>query len=161
MGLLGFYFQPSGRIARSRFWLGFIGLLLIEIAFTAWISTTLGHDLLDPKASPFTKAGFQLSLLINLIFVFPLFVIFAKRFHDRNKGAIWALPFPVVQILAIGAVVVGLVPAEFPKDASAASPIAGAISFLWLAIFAWIVVELGCLRGTPGVNRYGTDPLAR
>ena len=29
-----------------------------------------------------------------------------------------------------------------------------------LAIFAWAFVELACLRGTQGDNRYGVDPLA-
>jgi uncharacterized membrane protein YhaH (DUF805 family) len=26
-------------------------------------------------------------------------------------------------------------------------------------ILIWAVIELGCLRGTPGANRYGPDPL--
>ena len=160
MGLLGLYFQPTGRLTRGRFWFGFLGLLVVEAAFTAWVGMSLGHDFLDPAASPFTKAGFQLSLLINLIFVFPLFVIFTKRCHDRNKSAIWALPFPVIQILAIAAVVVGIVPVDIPKDAAAVSPLAGIISLLWLVVFAWVLIELGMLRGTRGTNRFGADPLA-
>src|SRR6266487_727368 len=35
------------------------------------------------------------------------------------------------------------------------------IPLIWigLAISVWAFVELGCLRGTPGPNRYGPDPL--
>jgi uncharacterized membrane protein YhaH (DUF805 family) len=29
-----------------------------------------------------------------------------------------------------------------------------------LAISIWAFVELGCLRGTAGPNKYGPDPLA-
>ncbi len=27
------------------------------------------------------------------------------------------------------------------------------------AVTVWIIVELGCLRGTQGPNRFGSDPL--
>ena len=28
-----------------------------------------------------------------------------------------------------------------------------------LAVTVWVIVELGCLRGTQGPNRFGSDPL--
>jgi len=28
-----------------------------------------------------------------------------------------------------------------------------------LAVTVWVIVELGCLRGTQGPNRFGPDPL--
>jgi uncharacterized membrane protein YhaH (DUF805 family) len=41
---------------------------------------------------------------------------------------------------------------------------AGDASFVFslagFAISIWACVELGCLRGTAGPNRYGPDPLA-
>jgi uncharacterized membrane protein YhaH (DUF805 family) len=29
-----------------------------------------------------------------------------------------------------------------------------------LIVALWFLIELGCMRGTPGDNRYGPDPLA-
>ena len=34
------------------------------------------------------------------------------------------------------------------------------VGFLALAIGLWSLIELGCLRGTIGQNKYGPDPLA-
>ena len=157
MGLLGFYFLPSGRIARSSFWLGLLGLILIEVAFNLWLDMTLfGYDFFDPKAGTLAKPAFQLGLLINLIFAFPLFVLLARRFHDRNKGAIWALPFLLAYIAAIGASVLGWVGLDTPP-----TPPGLVIGMVETVLLFWILIELGCLRGTPGANRYGADPLAK
>ncbi len=48
-----------------------------------------------------------------------------KRFHDRNKSALWIL-----------------------------------IQFVPLIGPVWYFIEVFCLRGTIGENRYGPDPLA-
>ena len=38
--------------------------------------------------------------------------------------------------------------------------IGGVITYIiGLAILIWAIIELGCLRGTPGPNRFGPDPL--
>ena len=162
MGLLAYYFQPSGRIGRGGFWLGMLGLFVIEFAFTLWIAMTLfGHDVLDANAQPLAKPAMQLQLLIDLIFLFPLFVVLAKRFHDRNKGAAWALPFILAHVAVVIAAITGVLPTSMPA-AGAAIPLPGlVIALAWIVIFAWTVIELGILRGTSGANRYGADPLAR
>jgi uncharacterized membrane protein YhaH (DUF805 family) len=162
MGLLGFYFLPSGRISRGSFWLGILGLLLIEAAFSIWIGMTLfSHDVLDPNAAPLAKPAMQLELLIDLIFLFPTFVVLARRFHDRNKGAIWSVPFLAAHLAVVVAAVVGIMPTEIPKITDTISMPAVAISLGWLVVFIWILIELGCLKGTSGTNRFGADPLAR
>ena len=155
MGLLGFYFSPQGRIGRARFWLGIVGLLLIEGLFNYWLNNALfGHDWLDPKAGTLAKPALQLSLLINLIFLLPLFVVLAKRFHDRNKSAVWTLPFVIAYVAAIaGGVASTVQPAVAPT-------LLGGIGLVLLATTAWIVVELGCLKGNDGVNKYGVNPVS-
>jgi len=159
MGLLSFYFLPTGRISRGSFWLGVIGLLLIEVAFSVWIGMSLfGRDFLDPNAPPLAKPAMQLELLIDLIFLFPTFVVLAKRFHDRNKAAIWAVPFLAAHLAVVAAAITGVVPTTLPVDANAVSAPALGILVFWLGILVWVLIELGCLRGTRGVNRYGADP---
>ena len=162
MGFLGFYFLPSGRISRSRFWLGFIGLIFIVAAFKFWLlSSMLGLDALASSQQQLTRTGLELSLLVDLIFLFPTYVVLAKRFHDRNKGAAWAVPFLLTSAAVDGALFLGLLPSQLPIDPNTIRPEGLALATFFMFVFIWIVIELGCLSGTPGVNRYGADPLAK
>jgi uncharacterized membrane protein YhaH (DUF805 family) len=34
-------------------------------------------------------------------------------------------------------------------------------SIAMIVLVIWAFIELGCLRGTPGPNRFGPDPLAQ
>ncbi len=155
MGLLSLYFQPAGRISRAKFWLGWLGLALIEAAFNVWVLTALfGRDPFDAVTHTLTKPALQLVLLGNVIFMFPLFVLLAKRFHDRNKGAIWALPYLAV----FAAMIATLMTSDIKPDS--ASLAMGALAAAYIVVFVWTIVELGCLRGTVGTNRYGPDPLS-
>jgi uncharacterized membrane protein YhaH (DUF805 family) len=76
----------------------------------------------------------------------------AKRLHDRDKSAWWLLPFYVAPAVLIG---FGLDLSMNPFEASVET----ASVFGAFALAIWAFVELGCLRGTAGTNRYGPDPL--
>jgi uncharacterized membrane protein YhaH (DUF805 family) len=93
------------------------------------------------------------TVVILLILYIPLvwigLAISAKRLHDRDKSAWWLLVFYLL-----------------PGILSTAGNEMGDVGFILLhiisfAISVWAFVELGCLRGTPGPNRYGPDPLSR
>ncbi len=72
------------------------------------------------------------------------------RLHDRNRGAWWTLLFylapPVMQTIA----------SSYDLDAA----VTVALMVLSGALSVWALIELGCLAGTPGRNRYGPNPLA-
>ena len=162
MGLLGFYFSPSGRISRGWFWVGLLGLFAFEIVFNLWLATAMfGRDLLDPASGNLAKPARQLSLLINLIFLFPIFVVLAKRFHDRNKGAVWTIPFLLAYSALIAAAIMGVIPMDFPVDPAAVHPAGLAVASAWTAVLIWVLIELGVIRGTKGQNRFGNDPLIK
>jgi uncharacterized membrane protein YhaH (DUF805 family) len=57
------------------------------------------------------------------------------------------LPVFVLSLLALAA--------EGAGEADAAA----GLNALTLPFSIWVFVELGCLRGTPGPNRFGLDPL--
>jgi uncharacterized membrane protein YhaH (DUF805 family) len=77
----------------------------------------------------------------------------AKRLHDRNKSAWWLLLFYVLPGVLGG--ISNLLPGE-----GAAVIVAALLGFAILGIWIWMIVELGCLRGSIGDNQYGPDPLA-
>ncbi len=87
-------------------------------------------------------------LLIFLIpFIWIGFALAVKRLHDRNKSAWWLLIFYLLPSILEG---VGKV----------ADGVGIAFSFASIGLSIWALVELGFLRGTPGPNDYGPDPLA-
>lgn len=156
MGLLSFYFLPQGRISRVRFWLGFIGLLLIAAAFDAWIAGSLfNFDFFHPQA--LSKPAVELISVVDVIFLFPIFVVLAQRYHDRDKGAAWTLPFLIAYLALLGAFAGGLLPTQFPVDVKAVTPVAWSIMGLCALVFVITLLELGSAAGTSGDNRYGRD----
>jgi len=58
----------------------------------------------------------------------------------------------------VGAIL--LVVAVMVGEEAASGMIGGSVLYvLGLAVLVWAIVELGCLRGTLGPNRFGPDPL--
>ena len=72
-----------------------------------------------------------------------------KRLHDRDKSGWWILLF------WLGPSLLGGWQSTGPNMGG------GLVLSLAAGVIAiWGFVELGCLRGTPGPNQYGPDPLA-
>jgi uncharacterized membrane protein YhaH (DUF805 family) len=144
--LFEFLFGASGRINRAKYWRS---LLIFSVAglFAAVIL--------------FTAAGIATPLLIIMVVVVLIpwliwgFAIHTERLHDRDKSAWWLLLFYGVPALL----------GQFAKAAWIAGAAGTALHYiLALAGFAltiWGFVEIGCLRGTAGPNKYGSNPLAR
>ena len=91
-------------------------------------------------------------IAIILVLYIPLIwiglALSAKRLHDRDKSAWWLLVFYALPTILSTA-------ADRTEDVQFI--ILHLISF---GITVWAFVELGCLRGTVGSNRYGPDPLS-
>ena len=150
MNLLDQYFNPSGRINRSTYWLKSLLLLsviwlVIWLIWFAWAGAYVLPLLTDPWAlmefisNLLSKPSGALIkfILIPLAFIglyqWISYTITVKRLHDRDKSAWWLLLW-----LAL-------------------STIGGAITFgiATLVVAVWMLVELGFLEGTPFANRYG------
>jgi uncharacterized membrane protein YhaH (DUF805 family) len=142
MEIARLWFDFKGRINRGKYW--FVGIANL-LRFAAFVLVAVA-----------AHSG-ALGVLAGLVGV-PLFLssmaIGVKRLHDRNKSAWWLLLFylmpPVLNIVRDA-----LVRLHDPL------PFTLAMVF-WVVsvgISIWAVIELGCLRGTAGPNRYGPDPL--
>jgi uncharacterized membrane protein YhaH (DUF805 family) len=97
-------------------------------------------------------AGEPPSTLFNLAIAIPALLLGlalnAKRLHDRDKSAWWLLVFYAMPTILSTA-------ADRMEDAQFI--LLHVVSF---GIGVWYFIELGCLRGTVGPNRYGPDPLS-
>ena len=81
-----------------------------------------------------------------------------KRLHDRDKSGWWLLVFYLVPSLLFG---IGTLVFFYGVGAEAVGGMIGGgiVYLLGFAVLVWAFVELGCLRGTLGPNRFGPDPL--
>jgi uncharacterized membrane protein YhaH (DUF805 family) len=131
----------EGRINRSKYWTG--ALILLGIWFVVDLllgSTTLGSFLL---------------VLLTLALFYPGYAVAAKRFQDRDKPGRMAvyglLPVALAALLyAFG----------FTGNLGEPNAIGWICILIYWAVGLWFLIELGILKGTPGPNRFGGDPLA-
>lgn len=140
MNFFALLFSFRGRINRAKYWLA----VLIYVIYLGILATIAYYHELEGVAF------FMLALIALPVWVSG-FAVGIKRLHDRDKSGWWILLFYFgPQVLN------GL--------ASAASGNEEILSLLLstagFALTIWAFVELGCLRGTPGPNRFGPDPLA-
>jgi uncharacterized membrane protein YhaH (DUF805 family) len=135
----------SGRANRGRYWLT---ILVLFLPFFVVLSV-----------APFVVAGFQVTSLsgvsvilgiIYLAIVVPALLVTIRRLHDRDKSGHWLWLFYLVPAVLNGA-------ASAPQ--LQANPAVFGLSLIGFGISVWAFVEIGCLRGTVGANRFGPDPL--
>ena len=142
MSMTQLLFSFQGRLNRKPYWMTAIATMLIIIVL-------LLFALILIREHRFEFAGLTLVLLV--ILYIPLIwiglAIGAKRLHDRDKSAWWLLVFYAAP---------GILSTAGNRLEDVGFIILHIISF---GISVWAFVELGCLRGTPGPNRYGPDPL--
>ena len=131
----------DGRINRAKFWVGAVGFLVILII----IDYIFGSSIF----------GRILKFLIAIGLFYPAYAVAAKRFQDRNKPGETALYGLVPVFAAILLDCFGLT-----GDATGANAIGWICRLIYLGVGLWFAIELGILKGTPGPNRFGGDPLA-
>ncbi|WP_314949196.1 DUF805 domain-containing protein [Bradyrhizobium cosmicum] len=165
----------DGRINRALLWqallivallaglLGLIGQAIHVLNGQRMFTSTLTLDfdfglddlfkLVDPRAYR-SLASFDRTDLILKAFGLALFswIFLAtaiKRLHDRDRSGWWIVAFFVVP--GVFSQFSDLLP-----DSHWTLPFGLAASILWL----WGVVDMFCVPGTSGHNRFGPDPLA-
>jgi uncharacterized membrane protein YhaH (DUF805 family) len=148
MDWTNFLFSFQGRLNRGKYWLAGFLYIAVWLVFFA-ISLTLLGDRVDNLLS-FAGVGLALWLIgivLLLVTCWSGFAVGVKRLHDRDKTGWWIVLFYLAPSVLSGA---------------QASGSGGGAMLLMVASFVisvWSFIELGCLRGTRGPNRYGPDPL--
>lgn len=173
------YTSTQGRISRKTWWLGIIGLIVVNLIISFLIFPLVGlggpsvqalqEAANDPAAlnalitGSMQAAGWG-SLILFIIFAFPMYALHIKRRHDKDNNGLDVMIFMVVTALVFLAQAFGLaytvtdmngVPMPTP------TLIFGVLSFVLLVGSIYMVVVLGFLKGTTGANQYGPDPLGQ
>lgn len=135
----------DGRINRAKWWAGAVILGIISLILALIIEVVFGRGFFG---------GF-LESLVALALFYPSYALCAKRFQDRDKPGRTAL-YGLVPLLLTSLI-----------DAWGLTGTATELNGLgWLCVLVnlgvglWFLIDLGILRGTPGPNTYGGDPLA-
>ena len=171
---MSYLFSFQGRINRAKLWLFFLIVILVGIVYGILFGTLVGMSALTAAShngGGLAAAGgsLLLTLVLGCVIYIALFVaslaVTTKRLHDRNKGAIWLLVFivaPLVINVYVFATMISAHGFDPQQMAAAAStnPLLLVLRLVAGVLSLWGFVELYCLRGTVGDNRYGPDPLA-
>lgn len=148
-------FSFRGRINRAKYWL----TCLIYLIAGVLLALILGvFDIALGQGAIVQLSGGVLELVLTVSGL----AVATKRLHDRDRSAWWLLPFYVLPPALVG---IGLSVAWL-----SGRPMNGSLTgtgmavliitcMIAMAIGIWGFVEIGCLRGTVGYNRYGPDPL--
>jgi len=130
----------DGRINRAKFWVGAVSLLIVWfMIYFVFGSSVFGRIV---------------ELMVAIGLFYPAYVVAAKRFHDRDRPGQTALCGLVPALIAILLYTFGLT-----GDPTGANAIGWICRLIYLGVGLWFAIELGLLKGTPGPNRYGGDPL--
>ena len=151
-----FLFSFEGRINRAKIWLAAViwfatifSFMTIFLFVVAGILRASGNDLHMVSLRTVHPAFYLLGLPLLVIAVWLFVATVIKRLHDRGRSGWWFAPFFVAPSLL-----------DKLADWLDNAPLALLVSALGLGLGVWCFVELFCLRGTKGPNRFGPDPLA-
>lgn len=96
-GYLDFLFLSySGRIGRTTFWLASLVLMLIEWG-VIWLLMMATRDVWagltknGPVPPDFLIRVIVPILIITVLFLYPGYALYTKRWHDRDKSGWWSL----------------------------------------------------------------------
>jgi uncharacterized membrane protein YhaH (DUF805 family) len=163
VGWRQYLFGFDGRIGRLRMWRFYLVAWAIEMVLLVLIFLVYGAlavlGVVGGNTPPSANPGIAMTSVFALFFLAIYYMyaaVAAKRLHDRDKSAWWVLPFFVVPLALILTPELKIANAH---DRQIDLAVACAVS-LGAALYLWGFIELYCLRGTTGENRYGPDPLS-
>lgn len=136
--------SSDGRINRVKYWAGVAILLVAWLVVGFIVNSIVGGTI------------FGVILLIPALaaLFYAFYAVAAKRFQDRDKPGITALYGLVPAFIANLITMFGL--AGTPQEPNALGWICTLV--IW-GVGLWFLIDLGILKGTPGPNRFGGDPL--
>lgn len=175
--IVALYATTEGRIPRKTFWLGILGIVVVNLVISFLIFPLVGLGMpsaeaivaaqSDPAALSALMSGAMQasgwgSLILFVIFAYPMYAIYLKRRHDRDNNGLDAIIF--LGVIAVTLLMQALGFAYTVTDVGGVSiptpsMIFSILGIVMLVYSIYMLVVCGFLRGTAGPNQYGPDPL--
>jgi len=158
VGFLSLLFSFKGRVNRSQYWLVTIGVNVLNWVVMAMMS--VGNIMASQGKTP--AAALSAMASQNAV-LFPLSIavgwaalaVQVKRFHDRGQSGLWTL-LPIAPVVFAVMNVISAIGEGWPPERLFGSM--GLPLLALLVISIGFFVNLGCLAGTDGPNKYGNPP---
>jgi uncharacterized membrane protein YhaH (DUF805 family) len=155
---IGQWLGFQGRIGRKTFWLGYILPLFAASILASILDAALGlAPMGDARPAEGAEVG-PIGGLVSLLSIWPSLAGAIKRLHDRDRSGWWIGGFYLLAA-AVAAAALFTATLGMPQGGGAAAAVTLVGVVLLIGYALWLIVETGFLRGTPGPNRYGPDPL--
>lgn len=160
VGLVSLLFGFQGRINRSQYWLGTIGLNVANYVVMFIVSMSnifaIGAQGKNP-ALVLSALTSQLAVVgaLSLVTMWCGCALQTKRFHDRGQSGWWAALPMAPMFFIVGNIVTGIA-AHWPPERMLSSMGLPVLALLVIGI--GLFINLGCLPGTSGPNKYGDPP---
>lgn len=151
------FFSFDGRINRAKWWLSLLVFVIIGLVIYVVLLPLVGISIWTMGAGTAVA-----SLIVTLIFAYPATAVMLKRINDRDRPAWFVAVFWAPTVLGILGQLTGLtISMQEMGGQMVAMPtgIGWVVNLLSFIIGIWALIELGILKGTPGPNRHGPDPL--
>jgi uncharacterized membrane protein YhaH (DUF805 family) len=142
-------FSFRGRINRAKWWLALVVFIVYGVVASVVAGVALSGALMS--ASDFgvgAMVALGAAVIAYLVALYAGIAVGVKRLHDRNKSGWWIL------LLYVAPGILGTVGERLGE-----TPVGLLLALITLVLYVWMFVELACLRGTVGPNKYGPDPL--
>jgi uncharacterized membrane protein YhaH (DUF805 family) len=132
-------FRFSGRANRAPFWC-LTPICALAVLAPAFVAAQIG------------MANIVVAVILGvggIVVYWIMFAVTVRRLHDRDRTGHWAWLF-FLGPTSLGGLAQGGVPYE---------PLV-VFGLCVIAIWLWLFIECGFLRGSPGPNRFGPNPIA-
>jgi uncharacterized membrane protein YhaH (DUF805 family) len=156
--VVSFLFSYKGRINRAQYWLGSLGVGVGGIVLLFVLTMLMPTNQFDKTGAGALRAVSQFAVVFVPIWALMGWCGLAlqvKRFHDRGRSGLWTLlpllPMSLLMVTLVNGVIAGQHPMQI---ATAIQPY---LLLLW-AVNIGFFIDLGCLPGKPGPNKYGDPP---
>jgi uncharacterized membrane protein YhaH (DUF805 family) len=165
------YAQFTGRSTRREFWMWVVFIIICAVVLgildsilglggrTSYGGGAIGAPGVTGYRYGAGVRGGILTDVFSLAILVPNIAVSVRRLHDTDRSGWWIL-MPIIPY-AIGAI--GLLSSM--AGGAGAAPGTGMMAIFGIAmviglIAAIVLLVWYCLRGTPGPNRFGADPLS-